>query len=92
MLTVYQESVGALHLVLRSDGSIYLGLPDADRVLDIHREGVRLGSTAVICEALAEALGRVAAKVRAGAAARFEEEKPPPQGHHAPPAEESEGA
>jgi hypothetical protein len=89
VLTVYSESVGELHIALRSDGGIYLGRPDAHRVLDIHHEGVRLGSTTGICVALAEALGRVADAIRTRDVVRFEEEKPP-AGHHAPAPEERE--
>lgn len=87
MLTLYKETVGTLHLVLRSDGSIYLGRPDEHGVMDV-RETLRLGGSSAICTALAEALGRVAERVRAGVGARFEEEKPP-MGHHAEPKEES---
>lgn len=93
MLTIYKETVGDLHLVLRSDGSIYVGRVDEYGVIDLQRDALRLGGSAAICGALAEALGRVANVIRVAAALRpkrFDEEKPP-AGHHAPAPEESEG-
>lgn len=62
MKTLHTEVVGELRLVLRSDGGVYLGRPDSHGF--IARDMMRLGSSAAICGALAEALTTMAVVVR----------------------------
>jgi hypothetical protein len=65
MRTIDHIEVGDMWLVRRSDGGIYLARPDRFGVMD--REGmIRVGSSAAICSALAEAFTNMAKRIREG--------------------------
>lgn len=58
--------VGNLALVLRSDGGIYLGHAEENsHYLDVTKNVIRLGSSAVICKALADGLLEMEQHLRA---------------------------
>lgn len=87
MKTKHVEEAGELRVVLRSDGSIYLGRIDSRYAgVDgefgfMDKEKLLIGSTPMICSALAEAFTRMGERIRAERASpeRFDEEKPPAQ-------------
>lgn len=56
--------VGDLRLVLRNDGSIYLGRMTSDGLIMDPSDTMRLGGGPAICTALADALGEMAEHVR----------------------------
>jgi hypothetical protein len=58
--TLAKVQAGRLLVVLRSDGGVYIGEPDAYGVMSAHGT-IRIGSTSAICEELAAALKTVAA-------------------------------
>jgi hypothetical protein len=64
--TEHVESVGDIRIVLRADGGIYIGLAEerAGMGYEFVKDTVRVGSSAAICAALAEAFTKMAEHIR----------------------------
>lgn len=66
MKTEKQIRVGEMLLVLRSDGGVYLGRAEVNsHYINMTRDVLRVGSSAAICHALAEAFTEMEAHMRA---------------------------
>lgn len=69
MKTLHKVNVGSLRIVLRSDGGVYLARVNERRSSSYAEdltEALHVGTSAVICDALADAFREMAAEIRKG--------------------------